>query len=410
MIPHLFLAAVLMLSQSGQGKPAAIRFAKPSEAFAYANAPMAEWEAAVKARQRPKTNIAPQAEVRRRANALCPSFAVESVSGEELYWLANLCQYQSLPATGLRAVSLYLAGSWLEHRPEAHLLLSALQVWTTGSWESSWGTFRTILQEDPFGSDQDVRLRVAIEEEADEDEAKALQWAEERYSLLLERLRVFKPLVPPISPDWVVMAGADLTHRYYLAGKKDQAAAILAEINRLQDANPVEVRGWSSDHLNWANMETKPAPPIPVLQALGSNPGADIVQPGRVELVSFFFLRCSPCLYELQNLNDFQKRFAKDKVLVVDITTYKAALQPDAPPHKEVDSAIEKIRRKKSRRLTMVVAPEQTLQDYGINSFPAVAVIDKSGHLRYAGHSINYDSGEELDRLVRRLLDEQVQP
>jgi hypothetical protein len=385
-----------------------MRFAKPSEAFAYADAPMVEWMTAVKSGRPPKTHIAPQAEVWRRAKALCPSFTVENVSGEELYWLAKLCESQ--PAIGLSAVQRYLAGSGLEHRPEAHLLLSVFQMRGTQSWEASWGTLRTILQEDPFGSDQEVRLRVAIEEEADHDEATALKWAEERYSLLLERLQHTKPGVPPISPAWVVMAGADLTHRCYLSGKTDRAAVILAEINRLRDENPDEMRGWSSEQLNWANMETRTSPPIPVLHALGSNPGSDIVQKGRVELVSFFFLRCSPCIYDLRNLSDFQKRYPKDKVLVVDITTYKAALQPDEPPHKEVESAIEKVRRKRSRRLTMAVTAEQTLRDYGINAFPVVAVIDKAGRLRYAGSSTGYDSGESLDRLVRRLLDERVQP
>lgn len=55
-------------------------------------------------------------------------------------------------------------------------------------------------------------------------------------------------------------------------------------------------------------MEMKSAPLIPVLRSLGSNPGTDVVRLGRVELVSFFFLGCAPCLSELEELNDFQKR------------------------------------------------------------------------------------------------------
>jgi len=45
-----------------------------------------------------------------------------------------------------------------------------------------------------------------------------------------------------------------------------------------------------------------------------------------VEVVSFFFLRCAPCIGELSGLDDLQKRYARDKVLVADVTTYKAAL------------------------------------------------------------------------------------
>jgi thiol-disulfide isomerase/thioredoxin len=408
MVSNVLLVTVLWLNQSVPNGSDAVRFAKPSEAFAYANAPMAEWEGDLKARRPPKTRIAPQAEVQRRAKALCPTFAVENVSGEELYWLAKLCASQ--PAIGLMAVQRYLQGSDEKHRPEAHLLLSEMQLRTTRSWASSWKTLRTILQEDPIESEQEVRLRVAIDEEADENEATALQWSEQRYAILQERLQNPRPSVPPISPAWLIAAGTDLVHRYYLAGRTDEAAKILADLNAVKAQNPGEATGWPSEHLNWVNMETKPAPPIPVLHASGGNPGPEIIQSGRVEVVSFFFLRCAPCLADLWELNDFQKRYPKVKVLVVDITTYKVALQPDTPPHKAVESAIDKLRLKKAPRVTMAVTTEQALAHYGIVGFPALAVIDKQGRLRYAGFAENLDSGEAIDRLVRRLADEQVHP
>ena len=287
MISELFFLVVLLSNQSGQNQsPASMPFAKPSEAFAYANAPMEEWLAAAKSGRPPNTHVAAQAEVWRRAKEICPSFTVENVFGEELYWLAKLCETQ--PAIGLSAVQRYLAGNGLEHRPEAHLLLSDFQLRMNRSWEGVWETLRIILQEDPFGSDQEARLRVAIEEEADNHEATALKWAEDRYALLQERLRHLKPGVSPISPGWVILAGTDLIHRYYLAGQADRAAAILREINPLKDETHQESSSWASEQLNWAKMEMKLAPPIPVLRPLGSNPGANIVQRGRVELVSFF--------------------------------------------------------------------------------------------------------------------------
>lgn len=233
MIPSLLFVTVLWLSQATPGTPAVgLRFEKPSEAFAYADAPMEEWMAAVKAGKPPLNHVAPKAEVTQRSEALCPTFRVESVSGEELYWLAKLCESQ--PAVGLLAVHNYLSGSGQQHRAEAHLLLSEFQMRTTRSWEGAWGTFREVLQEDPFGPDQEIRIRVAIDEEANENEGTALKWAEERYFLLLQRLPQPKAGVPPVSASWVIVAGTDLTHRYYLAGKTDRAAETLATINRLK--------------------------------------------------------------------------------------------------------------------------------------------------------------------------------
>jgi hypothetical protein len=101
-----------------------------------------------------------------------------------------------------------------------------------------------------------------------------------------------------------------------------------------------------------------------------------------------------------------QRRYKKENVLVVNVTTYKAALQPDEPSPTTVDSALDRTRRKRSPKLTMVVAPEQTLANYKITAFPRVAIIDKAGRLRYEGVTTGYDEGEEVDRLVRKLATE----
>jgi thiol-disulfide isomerase/thioredoxin len=345
--------------------------------------------------------------MRRRANALCPSFPLEGTSGEELYSLAELCQYQK---TTLRkaqsAAEQYLAITEPARGPQARLLLSVLQMSIAGSWEASWETLRTILQMDPVGADQEIQIRAAIEDEADTNEAKALMWSKERYDLLLARARSPKPGIAAVSYQWVVMAGTDLIHRYYLAGNTQQVKALLVKLNDLRQAHSDEVLGWAFEGLNWADMEMKAAPPIPVLTALGTNVGPDVVRKGRVEVVSFFFLRCPPCLAELSELNDFQKRYAIDKVLVADVTTYIAALQPDMPAPAKVQSALNHTKRKKSPRLTMVVAPEQVLLDYKIRTFPVIVVIDKEGRLRYVGVTTSLDADEEIDRLVHRLLDE----
>jgi hypothetical protein len=103
-------------------------------------------------------------------------------------------------------------------------------------------------------------------------------------------------------------------------------------------------------------------------------------------------------------LQDFEKRYAKDRVLVADVTTYKAALQPDAASASTVETQMQKLRHKHARDLTMAIAPEKALQDYGIHSYPVVVVIDKHGRFRYSGFTITFDEGEEIDQLVQKLL------
>ncbi|MGA8554641.1 MAG: hypothetical protein WB630_09495, partial [Candidatus Acidiferrales bacterium] len=132
------------------------------------------------------TLLAPENVVWQRLRALCPSFTVESVNGAELFWLAKLCEQDAPKA--LLAVQRYLAGSELTHGhgPDARLLLAELQMHTTGSWEASWETIRTILREDPI-KPVEGQIYEAIDDEAGADPKKALEWSKERYALLLNR-------------------------------------------------------------------------------------------------------------------------------------------------------------------------------------------------------------------------------
>ena len=138
------LRPLWLLLLCGQFSSAQRTFDKPSVAYEYASRPVTEWETALREHRMPASKNRPDDVLWQRSKALCPSFSLQSVSGEELYWLAKLCEPE--PAKALRAVNRYLEGSELEHGPDARLLLAVLQMRTTGSWEAAWGTIQTILQ------------------------------------------------------------------------------------------------------------------------------------------------------------------------------------------------------------------------------------------------------------------------
>ena len=138
------LRPLWLLLLCGQFSFAQSTFTKPSEAYEYARRPVTEWETALHEHKTPTTRIRPDNIMRQRSKALCPSFSLESVSGEELYSLAKLCELDH--AKALLAVERYLGGANLAHGADARLLLAVLQMRTTGNWEAAWGTIRTILQ------------------------------------------------------------------------------------------------------------------------------------------------------------------------------------------------------------------------------------------------------------------------
>jgi len=400
-----FAVAVLLLAPNSTGTGSGLEFTKPSESYAFVHQPMEEWEAAVRAGQRPRTNVAPKDEVHRRAKTWCPAFAVENQSGEELYFLALLCRDALNWPKARAAIEQYLTDKQQPHGPEARLLLAAVEV-SMSELDKSWQTLRTVLEKDPIGSEQSTMMDSLIEGEADKDEATALVWAKERYSALVDRAKSPIPNAPTISYQWVVFAGIDLVHRYYLFGKSDEAQRVLAEVNGFKEAHQSDVRGWASESLHWANMEMHPAPPIPVRKLLSNASVSELIRKGRVEVVSFFFLGCAPCMSELPALNDLQKRYRKKGVLVADVTTYEANSSVEPPTHSAIETALNKTRLKKAPDLRMVITSDEAIANYGVVGFPVVAVIDKGGRVRYMGREIDFDEGEPVSRLIRRLTDE----
>ena len=378
-------------------------FRKPSEAYEYAYRPMAEFEAALRARKPPPGGVPSRFEIRKRLSELCPAFQVESVSGEELYWLAKLCEEDH--AKALTAIQLYLAGKDLEHAPDARLVLAVQQMRTTGSWEASWGTFRTMLQIDPVEPVWS-QLEGAIDDESDASPEKALEWSKERYAVFLGRSRTETPGVPPIHASWVMSAGADLIHRYYLAGDADAAKQVLGEMNSFSKLHPEGAEIWGAEDLHWANMEMQAAPAVAVLKKLGWNSVPDLFQEGRVEVVSFFFLGCGPCLDEMPELNKLQKEYGKEKLLAVDVTSYKMNSYLTPSSHSNIEAALEKARLEKAPDVDIVIAPEETLATYGVRGFPVVFFVDKKGRVRFAGRIKDFPEDDSTGRLIRKLVEE----
>ncbi|MFZ1974513.1 MAG: TlpA disulfide reductase family protein [Candidatus Acidiferrales bacterium] len=373
-------------------------FNKPSEAYESARRPLTEWKSAVESRRIPATPTPPQEEVRQRFKQLCPLFSIKDESGEELYWLAKLCEGDHEKA--LTAIALYLSGSELTHAADARWLLATQQMQKTGSWESSWPTIKLIAQQDPV-QEWFWHYRVAIDDESDDNPKTSLEWSKELYAILLARSKSDVPQLAPISLFYALIAGSDLVYRYHLSGDEPNAAKVLAEMNGLAQTLPDKV--WPPPELRWANLEMQPAPAIPVTKILGKNSSASLVQPGRVEVISFFFLACVPCRAELPALDDLQKRYETQKLLVADVTTMKAN-DSSSPP--DLEHSLEALRAKSAPDISMVITSDETLSIYGIAQFPVVAIVDKRGRVRYIGQTFDFEDDDSAGKLVHQLIEE----
>jgi thiol-disulfide isomerase/thioredoxin len=259
----------------------------------------------------------------------------------------------------------------------------------------------------PYGDTHPYwQIASAIDDESSADPKKALDWSKERYEILLARSQTPSPDIPPLSYEYVLNAGHNLVHRYYLAGETSRAVRVLDDMNSFVRSNPSEANGWGADDLHWANLEMQPAPGISVLKLLGRRSRSRLIEPGRVEVLSFFFLGCSPCIGELPDLNALQKRYGTEKLLVTDVTTYELNSYLTPSTHSHIEGALEKIRAKKASDIGVVITSDETLAHYGIRAFPGLAIVDKMGRLRYIGRDINLDDDDPVGQLIRKLVEE----
>lgn len=395
----LFYVLTFLDGQSSLDQPA---FTKPSEAYEFARQPLTEWQAALRAHKEPATPTLPGDIVQQRGKTLCPRFSLDSVSGEELYWLGKLCELD--PPKALLAVQRYLQGDRIEHGPDARLLLAILQTRATGNWEAAWATIQTILKEDPIEPVYS-QIDAAIEHESSTAPEKALEWSAERYAILQERANTETKGASPSSSSCMLSAGSDLVHRYYLAGKAEQAATILDEMNHFVKSQPKATGIWGTE-VHWANMEMHAAPQITALTVFGGNPGSSVIQPGRVEVLSFFFLGCAPCMRELSELNSVQNRYGKNKLVVSALTTYKLNSYLNPPTHSNIETSVERTRAETAPSVAVVMTTDETLASYGVNGFPVVAIVDKMGRVRYTGLEIGFEDDEPMGQLIHRLVEE----
>ncbi len=140
------------------------------------------------------------------------------------------------------------------------------------------------------------------------------------------------------------------------------------------------------------------APPF-TLQPISQDPLPTQVTPGKILVLDFFATWCSPCIAELPELErvraDLQTRRDIEFVLV---GTNKGGDTPD------------RVRRfAQQRHISLPVAfdPEQaTMRAFGLNGFPNLVVIDRTGHVRLT-HT-GYNSSEtsfrrDLTQLLQSL-------
>ncbi|MCA1556549.1 MAG: TlpA family protein disulfide reductase, partial [Acidobacteria bacterium] len=128
---------------------------------------------------------------------------------------------------------------------------------------------------------------------------------------------------------------------------------------------------------------------------------------GRVVLLDFWALWCTPCHAALPHIAEWQEKYEKRGLSVVALTEYRNTV--NGRPHRTAQEVGELRRFRRASRLPFgfaVADTPETAGAYGVQTIPVAVLIDRRGVVRFLNVGANETDIEELHQMIVRLLDE----
>jgi thiol-disulfide isomerase/thioredoxin len=127
---------------------------------------------------------------------------------------------------------------------------------------------------------------------------------------------------------------------------------------------------------------------------------------GKVVLLDFWAMWCSPCFEAFPSLREWQQEFGKDGLNILGVTRYYGAEVGAADQPAEI-AMLAEFRQKNDLPYDLLVAADQGIQlQYGATSLPTAVLIDRKGIIRYIGIGTNSARLDELRSMILKLLAE----
>ncbi len=149
------------------------------------------------------------------------------------------------------------------------------------------------------------------------------------------------------------------------------------------------------------------APEIAVADWIEQKPATLSSLRGRVVLLDFWALWCTPCHAALPHISEWQEKYERRGLSVVALTEYRNTV--NGRPARTAQEVGELRRFKRASRLPFgfaVADTSETAAAYGVQTIPVAVLIDRRGVVRFLNVGANETDIEELHGMIVRLLDE----
>ncbi|HEX8476425.1 MAG TPA: TlpA disulfide reductase family protein [Pyrinomonadaceae bacterium] len=128
---------------------------------------------------------------------------------------------------------------------------------------------------------------------------------------------------------------------------------------------------------------------------------------GRIVLLDFWATWCGPCLVTIPKLNGLQKKYRDRGLVVLGVTDFQGSAEGRTMSPAEELVYLRQFKKRFNVDYGFAISDrEDNSRNYGVNSLPTVALIDRTGRVRHFIIGLYEGSDAELSAAVKKLLDE----
>jgi thiol-disulfide isomerase/thioredoxin len=170
---------------------------------------------------------------------------------------------------------------------------------------------------------------------------------------------------------------------------------------------PVAYVSKPDDPLFRAEAGARLAPEIAVKDWIEQKPATLASLRGRVVLLDFWALWCTPCHAALPHIAGWQEKYEKRGLSVVAFTEYRNAVNGRRVRTPQEVGELRNFKRGARLPFGFAVADTTATADaYGVTTIPVAVLIDRRGVVRFLNVGAHETDIEELHQMILRLLDE----
>src|SRR5262245_59806161 len=335
--------------------------------------------------------------------------------GEELLALATLYQRAELFTQAVGAYRAYLAADPKARKDSsvtASLTRALIETESLTEAENMLEGMAWVIEVNPMMTISRLALHkdlvVALADRGSYE--NAAEQAKKGY-LLAESIPYSRPYVAnlkdTVQRDQMMLAALAISS-YERAGKKKDASDFLKTVETFDFLSQPALKTRYEAELAIARTIGRPAPELVVQRWLESENFNLAELRGKVLLLDFWAMWCSPCIAAYPHWRELQSKYAEKDFRVIGVTRFYGRSDSEENLTREQEfKSLQNYRSKFNLTWPIAVGKMDDLTNeelYGVNAMPTIVLIDRLGNVRHVKRGI----GEypKLMKQIERLLSE----